>query len=50
MTDEEIEKKARAEYEASADASAAQRAWEDLPEYLRIQWRELVRGNAGIAG
>ena len=48
MTDDEIERQARAEYEASAE-SGLPLPWEELPEYRRAFWREVVQGNAGAS-
>jgi hypothetical protein len=41
MTDDEIELKAKAEYEASAE-SGLQLPWTEIPEARRAMWRELV--------
>lgn len=48
MTDDEIERKAKAEYEASAE-SGLQLPWAEIPETRRAMWREIVQGNAGAA-
>lgn len=49
MTDPEIEAKAKAEYEAAREPGTVQIPWEDLPEFRRDYWRELVKGNAGAS-
>ncbi len=49
MTNDEIEKKARVEYEASREPGHSPVRWDDLPELRRIQWRELVVRHAGRA-
>ena len=48
MTEDEIERKAKAEYEASAE-SGLQLPWAEIPEARRAMWREVVQGNAGAA-
>lgn len=47
MTEDEIEKKARAEYEATRERGDS--PWSDLPEFRRAVWRDLFQGNAGAA-
>lgn len=49
LTAAEVEAKARAEYQAAPEPGQPQLPWEDLPEYRRAFWREIVRGNAGAA-
>lgn len=49
MTDDEIEKMARAEYEAARQPDKAQIPWNDLPQVRRDYWRELVRHSPGAA-
>jgi hypothetical protein len=46
MTDDEIERQAKAEYEASTE-SDLQLPWAEIPEARRAMWRELVQDNAG---
>jgi len=48
MTDDEIERQAKAEYEASAE-SGLQLPWAEIPGTRRAMWREIVQGNAGAA-
>ncbi len=47
MTEDEIERRAKAEYEASAE-SGLQLPWDEIPEMRRTMWRELVQGKAGV--
>ena len=46
MTDDEIEKKAQAEYEATREHH--DQPWADLPEVRRVHWREMVRRDRGF--
>lgn len=47
MTDDEIERKARAEYEATRERGDPD--WSDLPQVRQDLWRDLMRGDAGVA-
>ena len=47
MSDDELEKKARAEYEAAREPRDP--VWPDLPGYRQALWRERILGAAGVA-
>ena len=49
MTRDEIERKARAEYEAARTPGETLRPWADLAEFRKDFWRELVEGDASAA-
>lgn len=42
MTDDEVERKARAEYEATLKPGSPLMPWDELPEYRRTLWRDAV--------
>lgn len=46
---QEVEAKARAEYHAAREPGMVQVPWDDLPEFRRAYWREIVKGNAGAS-